>query len=104
MTVRIPLTTAPELFACIFTFPSVCLMLVASIPVKFAPLPKNDVAVTELPIDTFVAVTIPVTSIPVELDVTAYPTFTSPVTVNPSATSTTGLSADKILLTLIVLM
>ena len=31
--VNIPVTIAPELFACIFTFPSVCLILVASIPI-----------------------------------------------------------------------
>ena len=45
VTVNIPVTTAPELFACTFTFPSVCLILVASIPVKFAPLIAGNVPV-----------------------------------------------------------
>ena len=54
----------PVAVACAFTSPLVCFIFVASIPVKFAPLPTKLVAVTTPTTDTPVptndeAVTIP---------------------------------------------
>ena len=43
--VWIPVYTAPDACACIFTLPPESLTAVASIPVKFAPLPTKLVAV-----------------------------------------------------------
>ena len=60
--VKIPVKVAPELLPCIFTLPPESLILVASIPVKFAPLIAGSAPVSfdAVSVDILASATVPV--------------------------------------------